>query len=127
MPGGLQLLIVDDDELIRVVMRIALERAGHRAHVAADAREALRIATDHWPDVVVCDYRLAGTSGLTLLSEIEARAVATHAPVPAMIVVTGEERPSWPYPRLSKPFDVGDLLALAGTLLGARDAAVARR
>ena len=127
MKPGIEFLIVDDDELIRVVMRIALERAGHRVLTAADAGDALRLAAEHLPDAVVCDYRLAGTCGLDVLAEIEARALAARRRVPAMILVTGEERSAWPYPRLRKPFDVADLLSLVMRLLDRCGTAAAGR
>lgn len=127
MSEPLQFLIVDDDELIRTVLGIALRRAGHRVEVASEPHAALRLAKESRPDVIVCDVRLAWASGVQLLTEIEARAQAASEHVPAMILITGEERTAWPYPRLSKPFEADELIGLALGLVGsARARAVTR-
>lgn len=117
----LRFLIVDDDELIRAVMRIALTRAGHEVSDAAGPARALELALAVRPDVVVCDYRLARTSGVGLLAEIAARAEEASGWAPALVLVSGEERRgSWPYPSLRKPFRIEELLELASRMLGDR-------
>lgn len=126
MDDPLRFLIVDDDELIRAVLRIALRRVGHEVHEAAEPALALQLAREVEPDVVVCDFRLGWSTGVALLTQLEARARAEGRSVPAMILITGEERAAWPYPQLRKPFGADELLDLAERLVGPRPRAVAR-
>lgn len=126
MDAPLRFLIVDDDELIRTVLRIALRRVGHEVYEAAEPALALELASELQPDVVVCDFRLGWSSGETLLAQLEACASEEGRFVPAMILITGEERAAWPYPQLRKPFGAHELLHLVARLVEPRSRAVAR-
>lgn len=68
-------LVVDDEEEIRLLLRAALERDGRvRVVLAGSAEEALRALNHEAVDVILSDHRMPGTTGLDLL----ARARATH-------------------------------------------------
>jgi DNA-binding response OmpR family regulator len=56
-------LIVDDDPKIREVLRLYVEREGHRAAFAADGPEALAVAGRYRPDLVLLDVMLPGLDG----------------------------------------------------------------
>jgi DNA-binding response OmpR family regulator len=56
-------LIVDDDPKIREVLRLYVEREGHRAAFAADGPEALAVAGQSRPDLVLLDVMLPGLDG----------------------------------------------------------------
>lgn len=58
-------LLVDDEEDLRDIMRRMLERRGFRTLVAADAGQALQLCRDHPAaiDLVVTDLNLPGMSG----------------------------------------------------------------
>jgi len=65
--SSLGILIVDDEEDIRVLVRSLIEIANHGLSVAgeaADGDEALRRWRDRQPDVVLLDQRMPGLSGL---------------------------------------------------------------
>lgn len=60
-------LIVDDEPDIRMLMRMTLDVANEGLFVcgeAADGQQALELASDVSPDVVVLDQRMPGMSGL---------------------------------------------------------------
>lgn len=60
-PGAsLRILLVEDDEATRKLMRIFLENEGHAVREAADAKSALNEASLVAPDVLVCDCNLGG-------------------------------------------------------------------
>jgi CheY-like chemotaxis protein len=66
-----QVLVVDDDEAVRALLRLSLEMDGHRVVAeAADGREALEAARLLQPDVVVLDMMMPGTTGADVLREL---------------------------------------------------------
>jgi CheY-like chemotaxis protein len=79
-----RLLVVDDDEGDRTVLRTILERAEHQVWVAADGDEALSEFQDKGIDVVITDLQMTNVHGLeliTILREMEPR--------PGIIAVSG--------------------------------------
>jgi DNA-binding response OmpR family regulator len=64
------ILVVDDEPVITDVVSRYLERAGYATRVAADGFEALRIASDAAPDLVVLDLLLPGIDGLEVMREL---------------------------------------------------------
>ena len=67
------ILIADDDKTCRDSIQKVLERQGHTVQTAGDIDSALKtLATRHF-DLVVCDYRMPGVTGIELLIELKAR------------------------------------------------------
>ena len=65
-----RVLVVDDDENIVQLVRMYLERDGYQVWSAHDGAEALELARQVRPDVVVLDLMLPGTDGLTVCREL---------------------------------------------------------
>jgi DNA-binding NarL/FixJ family response regulator len=99
----LPILVVDDDESFRTLLRRLLELAGYEVRDAADGDHALAAARLTRPSLVVLDVRLPGISGYEVLRQLQ-ESVGEDLPV---ILVSGE--------RVDKE-DV-----VAGLLLGADD------
>src|SRR5437764_9897675 len=78
-----KILVVEDDESLRRVMQVQLEKAGHKTAVAADAGQALEVLNHDAQDVVITDLNLPGMSGLELLKRVR-----TEHPETVTIVVT---------------------------------------
>lgn len=78
-----KVLVVEDDESLRRVMQVQLEKAGHKATVAAEAGQALEILNREAQDVLITDLNLPGISGLELLKRVR-----TEHPETVTIVVT---------------------------------------
>ena len=71
---GLQVLLVDDDELIRSSMESVLEALGHQALEASSGEEALRLlAMGLPPDLVIMDMNMPGLGGKGTLPLLRAR------------------------------------------------------
>ena len=63
-------LIVDDDPKIRDLLRLYVEREGHRAAFAADGPEALAAAGRSRPDLVLLDVMLPGLDGFEVCRQL---------------------------------------------------------
>jgi DNA-binding response OmpR family regulator len=77
---GLHVLVVEDHAPLREQIAALLQRHGHRVDEASDGRQALQMALDTPPDVLVLDLGLPGLDGLQLCQRLRARS-ARHVPV----------------------------------------------
>jgi len=67
---SMNILLIDDDEWIRDSMHVFFETEGCRITSLETAEEALQIIHQQDFDIVICDYKLPGLNGLTLLKEV---------------------------------------------------------
>ncbi len=79
-----QVLIIDDDELIREMLTDMVQRMGHNASSASTLKEGLRKAREGGIDVVFLDIRMPDGNGLDLLPQL--REIPTR---PEVIIITG--------------------------------------
>jgi two-component system alkaline phosphatase synthesis response regulator PhoP len=63
-------LIVDDDPKIRDLLRLYVEREGHRTLFAADGQAALAAALEKQPDLVLLDVMLPGLDGFEVMRRL---------------------------------------------------------
>ena len=80
------ILVVDDDDHIREVLRFALARAGHHVVEAADGVDAWRAFQSHPVDLVVLDIILPGEDGLDLC-----RRLRRESDVPILFLSSRDE------------------------------------
>ena len=73
-----KILVADDDKTCRDSIRKVLEKEGHTVHVAEDVETALVELRALPFDLIVCDYRMPGKSGVDLL--VELRKSGSHTP-----------------------------------------------
>jgi two-component system response regulator AtoC len=66
-------LVVDDEENLRVVLRTLLRRHGYEVETASSGEEALGLVDAFGPDVVLTDVRMPKMGGLDLLSTLKAK------------------------------------------------------
>jgi DNA-binding response OmpR family regulator len=66
-------LVVDDEQVIRHFLRTGLRYEGFEVHEAADGREALRMAANLRPDVVVLDLLMPGVDGYEVCRRLRGR------------------------------------------------------
>ena len=87
MPHGLDVLIVDDHAGMRAMLRAVLERASV-AHVreAPDAAQALALAAERAPQLMLVDQRMPEMNGLELIARLRADARCAASRI---IVITG--------------------------------------
>jgi DNA-binding response OmpR family regulator len=79
-----RILVVDDEPELRELLVDALSDTGHDIRTAADGKEAIRLAQDIRPDLLVTDLCLGDSYGVDLIEQIRRRL----GEVPA-VVITG--------------------------------------
>ena len=80
------ILIVDDDEDIRIVMSMRFQQLGCRVLHATMGSAALELATTERLDLMLLDWTLPGMNGRDVLTALKNNPVTARIPV---IVVTG--------------------------------------
>jgi two-component system response regulator AtoC len=66
-PFQLHILIIDDDQEVRTSLQTVLETLGYSTQTAATGEQGLHAIERHSFDLVLCDLRLPGASGLDVL------------------------------------------------------------
>lgn len=112
-------MMVEDDEAIRLALRANLEDEGYRTVEADTAEDALLILVDEQPDVILVDMRLPGIQGLDLIRSIRGTSQVPILVVSAQIdshdIVAGLEAGADDY--VTKPFVTKELMARIRTQL----------
>ncbi|MEP7053396.1 MAG: response regulator, partial [Pseudomonadota bacterium] len=67
-----RVLVVDDEENLRLVLRTLLRRHGYEVETAASGEDALGMVDSFGPDVVLTDVRMPKMGGLDLLTTLKA-------------------------------------------------------
>ncbi len=115
-----RILIVDDDPAVSSVLRRGLSYEAFAIDVAATGEEALLVAGERYPDLVILDIMMPGLNGLEVLKRL--RAADDHLPV---LLLTAKDRDSDQVAGLelgaddylTKPFTFKVLLARVRALL----------
>ncbi len=82
MPGGRRrILVVDSTEHFRLYLLDLLTEVGHYVVTARDGQEALRLAQEWVPDLVITDILLPGMDGIALCQQIKAHPRLRQTPV----------------------------------------------
>jgi two-component system, response regulator, stage 0 sporulation protein F len=68
-----EILLVEDDDLVRDMLTQILERASHRVVATANGEEAAEYLKAKQPDIMVTDIIMPKKSGITLISEVKNR------------------------------------------------------
>src|SRR6476659_11140837 len=68
-----RVLVVDDEESLRTIVRTFLKRDGYEVEVAASGEEALGLVETFGPDVILTDVRMPRMGGLDLLTTLKAK------------------------------------------------------
>jgi len=79
-------LVAEDDVKMRAVLSRFLSLQGYEVIEAADGREAISLARERAPDIVLLDIAMPGKNGLEVLKEL-----VPEMPATGFIMVTGNE------------------------------------
>lgn len=109
----MDILIADDEPIIRMGLKAMLQEMGHRVTAARNGREALRLARRQPFDLAILDIKMPYTDGLEA-----ARTLARTSPLPVLLLTAFSEQdlieeasdlPIQGY--LVKPVQIGQLAA----------------
>lgn len=111
-------LVVEDEQSLRLLCRINLELEGHRVSEAASLAEAREAIEREQPDVILLDRHLGSDDGLDLLDELEALDLPLRVILLSGSSEVGPELHARVDGVLGKPFALDRLsAAVAGTAL----------
>jgi DNA-binding response OmpR family regulator len=116
------ILVVDDEEPVRMLLRDTLELDAYEVRDAIDGPEALESFDERRPDGIILDIMMPRMSGIDVLKEIRSRPGGAEVPV-ILLTAAGDDQTTWDgwsagatcY--LTKPFDPDNLLSWVERLL----------
>ena len=123
--AGEQILVVEDNAKNMTLLRDVLRATGYRTLEASTGGQALMLATEHGPALVLMDIRLPDMDGVEALSRLRMDERTASIPVLAVTAQAmkgdGERFKEAGFDGyLSKPVDIDQLLAIVEQLCGAR-------
>jgi two-component system, NtrC family, nitrogen regulation response regulator GlnG len=118
-----KILIAEDEESLRLVLKRALEDEGYWVQTCVNGRLAQRSLSDAHFDVSLIDIRLPDVDGLTVLKQVKEAGIDT-----AIIVMTAqntmrnaiEAMKNGAYDYVTKPFDLEEILVLVNRAIESR-------
>ena len=75
------ILVVDDDESIRDLLRLHLSAAGYEVHVAPDAIAAGYMVLRRAPDLIICDVKMPHMDGFEFIAALKSDTSLPYIPV----------------------------------------------
>jgi two-component system phosphate regulon response regulator PhoB len=109
-------LVAEDESALVTLLRYNLEREGYRVLEAQDGEEALLVASEEKPDLVILDWMLPQLSGIEVCRRLRGRQETRNLPI-VMLTARGEETDrirgldTGADDYLTKPFSMTELLA----------------
>ena len=110
------ILIAEDEAPLMTLLRYNVEKEGYRAVEARDGDEALMLADEDTPDLVILDWMLPKVSGIEVCRRLRNRAETRNVPI-IMLTARGEESDrirgldTGADDYITKPFSMTELLA----------------
>jgi two-component system phosphate regulon response regulator PhoB len=117
-----QLLLVEDDRPLADLISFHFERAGYDITRTGDGEEALILADEVKPDLVLLDWMIEGVSGIEVCRRLRRRPATANLPI-VMLTARGEEADrirgleTGADDYVTKPFSPKELVARAGAVL----------
>jgi len=85
-----RILVVDDEQDILELIRYNLSREGYQIETVTTGEEAIKIARDRHPDLIILDLMLPGIDGLDVCRLLKGETRTAHIPI-IMLTAKGEE------------------------------------
>jgi two-component system phosphate regulon response regulator PhoB len=116
------ILIVEDEEPIKVLLTYNFEAEGYRVRATSSGEEVGPMIADERPNLIILDWMLPGISGIEVCRLLRAKAETRDIPI-VMLTARGEEAErvrglaTGADDYVVKPFSVPELLARAKSIL----------
>ncbi|MGZ3171517.1 MAG: phosphate regulon transcriptional regulator PhoB [Croceibacterium sp.] len=117
-----KLLLVEDDTSLAELLEYRFSKEGYRVRVTGDGDEALAMAEEEAPDLVILDWMIEGTSGIEVLRRLRRGKGTEHVPIIMLTAreaeddrIRGLDTGADDY--LTKPFSPRELLARVSAVL----------
>ena len=113
MAEGKKILIADDEQQLALAVKIRLQSRGYQVTTASDGQQALELAQQDRPDLIILDVLMPVLDGYSCLRELNTRFGRGRIPV---IILTARDRMKDLFELegivdyVIKPFDHEDLL-----------------
>ncbi|GAA4023250.1 phosphate regulon transcriptional regulator PhoB [Sphingomonas swuensis] len=122
MAGAKRLLLVEDDRSLADLITFHFERDGYVVTRTGDGEEALILAEEIRPDIMVLDWMIEGISGIEVCRRLRRRPATANLPI-LMLTARGEEDDrvrgleTGADDYITKPFSPKELVARAAAVL----------
>ncbi len=120
------ILIVDDDETLRHVLKRKLEQEGYSVVLAANGFEALVQVQNHRPDLILLDLLMPSMDGTEVLMRL--RGDLDTADIPVIVISALERGPAQKWGKalgavefIPKPFSLRKMVARINAVLSSRN------
>ena len=120
--SGARLLLVEDDPALAELLEFRFKAAGYHVAQTGDGDEALLLAAENPPDLVILDWMIEGTSGIEVCRRLRRDKATAHVPIIMLTArgaeddrIRGLETGADDY--VAKPFSPRELLARAQAIL----------
>ena len=112
------ILIVEDEDAIRLTLRDYLRKKGYQVLVASDGVGAIKQLLDNNIEIILTDYRMDILGG-----DYWIKFLKKYCPDKQIIITSGFLRPDFdiPYEVIYKPFDYSDLEKKVRSILSAKE------
>jgi two-component system phosphate regulon response regulator PhoB len=117
-----RILIIEDDKALVELLTWHFEREEFEVEHTADGEEALLLARENPPDLVLLDWMIEGTSGLEVCRRLRRKSATANVPI-IMLTARGEEADrirgldTGADDYVTKPFSPRELIARVGAVL----------
>jgi two-component system alkaline phosphatase synthesis response regulator PhoP len=117
-----KILVVDDEEHIQELIKFNLEKNGYKVILSDNGIDAIKLAKEHLPQLMLLDLMLPGMDGLDVCKEIRKDSSMSNMPI-IMITAKGEEIDKiiglelGADDYITKPFSVRELVARIKAIL----------
>ncbi|MFA4905299.1 MAG: response regulator [Candidatus Margulisiibacteriota bacterium] len=118
-----KILVVDDEPEILELLKIRMNSWGYKVLTSASGREALQLAEEKEPDLILLDVMMPGMSGFEVLRALKTKASTKSIPVIMITVAAAKHEMDEGLKLgaayyLSKPYDAQELLSRIKSIMG---------
>lgn len=122
MMAAPRLLLVEDDPALAELLEFRFEAEGYQVMLTPNGDDALLLAVEHTPDLVILDWMIEGTSGIEVCRRLRRDKQTAHVPI---IMLTAREAEDDRIRGLdtgaddyvTKPFSPRELIARVGAIM----------